>query len=132
MIMKILKNVALAMLCVVALMVAGVGLLIALSMQSNGSKDREFKKKLQPSIAWVESFEKSHNRLPTLEEFRSRPDAENGDNGGTWLETDGFWDCPDKPAIGKSARPFCVQIWRGEDTLHYHSWDGKYVIVEPK
>ena len=113
------------------LFLLSVVLLVLGAVAGQWRRGREFEKKLQPSIAWVESYEKSHQRLPTLEEFRSRPGAEKGDNAGTWLETDGFWNCPDKPTANRNARSFCVQIWRGEDTLHYHSWNREYVIVEP-
>jgi len=126
-----LLNRILKIIVVVALLFfGGVGLLLFFAIQKQDGKDRDFEKRLSPSIQFVEGFVAKNHRLPSDAEFAKRPSA-TADNGGIDITGKDSADPAFASHGGKTSRDFCVRVWRGEDWTYYFSWNKKYDIVEP-
>ena len=125
-----IKGAAIALLCGMAVLMAGVGLLIVLSIPGQQRRDRDYEKKLAPSVAFVRAFEARHGRLPSQAEFEKRPSA-----AKDWM-VDLVTATSLDPAFGahrgKTKRDFAVRVWRGEQWTYYFGWNRKFDIVEPE
>ena len=75
MIDSILRRVMPIIFWTAGLLLAGVVLLVLGTVPNQWRKDRDYERKLRPSIAFVESFERAHHRLPSDAEFEKRPSA---------------------------------------------------------
>lgn len=125
-----LLNRVVKIIAVVALLFfGGVALLIFFGLQKQDDKDRDYEKKLSPSIHFVEGFAARNGRLPSDAEFGKRPSTKTD-----WmidLITKDSSDSAFRSHGGTTKRDFCVRIWRGEMWTYYFSWNKKYDIVEP-
>ena len=123
---RILKIIVVAAL----LFSGGVGLLLFSGIQEQNEKDRDFEKKLSPSLHFIEGFTARNGRLPSDTEFGKRPSDKNDGEGIDFTGKDSA-DPAFKSHGGKTNRDFCVRIWRGESWTYYFSWNKKYDIVDP-
>ena len=112
------------------LFLLGVVLLVLGAVAGQWRRDRDYERKLAPSIAFVESFERANHRLPSDAEFEKRPSA--SEDWMLDLVTADSMDTAFKNhGGGKTKGDFAVRIWRGEQWTYYFSWNREYDIVEP-
>ena len=112
-----------------ALIIAFAALLVVGAVAGQWRRDRDYERKLAPSIAFVESFRRAYHRLPSGTEFEKRPSASQD-----WmidLVTLDSADTAFKAHGGQSKSDFALRVWRGEQWTVYYSWNRKYEIVEP-
>ena len=127
---QVFKNTAIALLCATAMIFVGVCLLIVLSVPGQRRRDRDYERKLQPSIAFVESFEAKNRRLPSDEEFDARPGAAR-EQMIDLIQANSADAAFKAHGGGKSKSDFAVRVWRGEQWTYYFSWSREFEIVEP-
>ena len=129
MISSVLRRAMPIIFCGAGLFIALVVLFALSATASQWKKDRDYERKLAPSIAFVESFERAHHRLPSDKEFGKRPSASK--DGMVDLVTADSADAAFKAHGGQSKSDFALRVWRGEQWTVYYSWNRKYEIVEP-
>ena len=112
------------------LFLASVCLLVLSAVAGQWRRDRDYQRKLAPSIAFVQSFERAHHRLPCDAEFEKRPSA--SEDWMVDLMTADSADAAFKArGGGKNAGDFALRVWRGEQWTVYYSWNREFDIVEP-
>ncbi len=103
-------------------------LLVLSATAGQWRRDRDYQRKLAPSIAFIESFKNKHHRLPSDAEFAKRPSA-----SGDWmvdLITSDSMDAAFKAQCGGKT-DYAVRIWRGEQWTYYYGWKRDYEIIAP-
>ena len=111
------------------LFIVGVVSLVLGTLPGQWRRDRDYEAKLQPSIEFVQSVQRTKHRLPTDAEFASRPSAQTD-----WMVDLVTADSSDAAFVthgGKTKSDFAVRIWRGETWTYYFSGSKKFDIVEP-
>lgn len=129
MINSVLRRAMPIIFCSAGVFIALVTLLVLGAVDSQWRRDRDYERKLAPSIAFVESFESKYRRLPSDAEFGNRPSA--SEDWMVDLITSDSADAAFKAHGGKTKNDFAVRIWRGEQWTYYFSGSREYDIIEP-